>query len=92
MKVVKVSASIDYEGIVWFALYTTVENAYKGLREADYMDVAYVDNVDIAWVGLDDDKTYEGVIQLNPQIVEDTDEIRWFTWDSETKSNKEVTL
>ena len=44
------------------------------------------------WIGLDDDNTYERVIQLDPQKVEGTDEIRWFTWDSETKSNKEVTL
>lgn len=92
MKVVKVSAARDYEGIVWFALYTTVENAYKGLREADYEDVSYVDTIDIAWIGLDDDNTYERVIQLDPQKVEGTEEIRWFTWDSETKSNKEVTL
>mgnify|MGYP006969473145 FL=1 len=49
MKVVKVSAARDYEGIVWFTLYTTVENAYKGLREMDYEDVSYVDTVDMDW-------------------------------------------
>ena len=92
MKVVKVSAARDYEGIIWFALYSTVENAYKGLREADYDDVAYVNTIDIAWIGLDEDNTYDRVIQLEVEKVEGEEQVRYFTWDSETKSNKEVTL
>lgn len=54
MKVVQVTASRDYEGSVWTALFSSLEKAYEDLRNQPADTFAGVDDLDIAWVGVDD--------------------------------------
>lgn len=75
MRVVQVAALRDYEGTAWTALYSNLENAYEALREAEYDDVVWVDDVDVAWVGVDE-AYYDRVDSLVPVRGED----ETFTW------------
>ena len=63
MKVVQVTANRDYEGSVWTALFSSLEKAYEDLRNEPADTFAGVNDLDIAWVGLDDN-SYERVENL----------------------------
>ena len=63
MKVVQVTASRDYEGTVWTALFSSLEKAYEDLSNQPADTFAGVDDLDIAWVCVDDN-SYERVDQF----------------------------
>ena len=63
MKVVQVTANRAYEGSVWTALFSSLEKAYEDLRNEPADTFAGVNDLDIAWVGLDDN-SYERVENL----------------------------
>lgn len=63
MKVVQVTASADYEGTWWTVVFSSVEKALENLRNQPADTFAGIDDIDIAWVGVDDG-SYERVLNL----------------------------
>ena len=64
MRVVRVSARRDYEGISWTALFSSVDRAVEFLRHGDAVDFGGVDDIDVAWVGVDSDDVYERILSF----------------------------
>ena len=90
MKIVQVTAGRDYEGTVWTALFSSLEKAYEDLRNSPPNAFAGVDDLDIAWVGLDDN-SYERIEVFDVKFVwGEPDTVTFRKWDSETKSYVEV--
>lgn len=85
MKVVQVTAGRDYEGTVWTALFSTVEQALEVLRAQPADTFAGVDDLDIAWVGVDSD-SYERVVSLDVKFTwGEPDTVVFREWNSEKK-------
>lgn len=85
MKVVQVSASRDYEGTVWSALFSNVEQALEVLRNQPADTFAGVDELDVAWVGVDDG-SYERVVSLDVKFTwGEPDTVVFREWNSEKK-------
>ena len=55
MRVVSVSARIDYEGIFWTKLFSSVDRAVAFLRGEDGDEFGSINSIDVAWVGVDSD-------------------------------------
>ena len=64
MRVVRVSARRDYEGISWTALFSSVDRAVEFLRHGDADEFGGIDDIDVAWVGVDDDDVYERILDF----------------------------
>ena len=64
MRVVRVAARRDYEGISWTALFSSVDRAVEFLRHGDADEFGGIDNIDVAWVGVDDDDVYERILDF----------------------------
>ena len=64
MRVVRVSARTDYEGISWTALFSSVDRAVEFLRHGDADGFGGVDDIDVAWVGVDSDDVYERILSF----------------------------
>jgi hypothetical protein len=85
MKVVQVSAGRDYEGTVWTALFSSVEKAYEDLRNQPADTFAGVDELDVAWVGVDNG-SYERVVSLDVKFTwGEPDTVVFHEWNSEKK-------
>ena len=64
MRVVQVSAQRDFDGTVWTALFSSVEKALEDLRSQPADTFAGVDDLVVAWVGVDDDDAFEKVLDV----------------------------
>ena len=64
MRVVSVSARRDYEGISWTALFSSVDRAVDFLRHGDADDFGGIDDIDVAWIGVDDNDVYERILSF----------------------------
>ena len=64
MRVVRVSARRDYEGISWTALFSSVDRAVEFLRHGDADEFGGIDDIDVAWIGVDDDDVYERILDF----------------------------
>ena len=64
MRVVRVSASIDYEGIFWTKLFSSVDRAVEFLRSGDADEFGGIGSIDVAWVGVDSDDEYERILNF----------------------------
>ena len=73
MRVVRVSASIDYEGIFWTKLFSSVDRAVEFLRSGDADDFGGIGSIDVAWVGVDSDDEYERILNFDVNSVYDVD-------------------
>ena len=95
MRVVRVTAMRDYEPDAWSVLFSSVEKAFADLKATDADDFAGVDELDVAWVGVDDG-SYERVVRLDVKFTwgaEGADDTVSFTrWDSEAKKSVEFAL
>ena len=92
MKVVQVSAYRDYEGCQWTALFSSVEKAFEDLRNEPADTFACVDELFVAWVGVDGGDT-ERVFDCEVKFQwGDPDTVSFRQWNSETKEYVEVTL
>lgn len=92
MKVVQVSAQRDYEGTVWTALFSSVEQALEVLRAQPADTFAGVDDLDVAWVGVDSD-SYERVLDLSVNFQwGDPDTVSFSRWNSDTKQSEAFSL
>ena len=86
MRVVQVSAQRDFEGTVWTALFSSVEKALDDLRKQPADTFAGVDELDVAWVGVDGDDTFEKVLDLMVDFKwGDPDTVSFSRWDSDAK-------
>ena len=84
MKVVQVSASRDYEGTVWTALFSSVDKAFDWVRTVDAEQWVGVDDVDVAWVGVDT-PSYSRVCNFEAKFDFDTETVSFTEWDSNEK-------
>ena len=75
MRVVSIAASMDYEGIFWTALFSSVDRAVEFLRHGDADEFGGINSIDVAWVGVDDNDVYERI--LNFRV-----EARWLETDT----------
>ena len=64
MRVVEVSANIDYEGTFWTKLFSSVDLAVEFLRSGDAVDFGGINSIDVAWVGVDSDGVYERILDF----------------------------
>jgi hypothetical protein len=64
MRVVSVSARRDYEGISWTALFSSVDRAVEFLRHGDADEFGGIDDIDVAWIGVDDNDVYERILSF----------------------------
>ena len=64
MRVVSVSARRDYEGISWTALFSSVDRAVGFLRHGDADEFGGIDDIDVAWIGVDDNDVYERIMSF----------------------------
>ena len=86
MKVVQVSAQRDYDGTVWTALFSSVEKALDDLRNQPADTFAGVDDLSVAWVGVDGDDAFEKVLDLTVDFQwGDPDTVSFSRWDSDAK-------
>lgn len=77
MRVVRVAARRDYEGIAWTSLFSSVERAVEFLRGADGDEFAGVDDISVAWVGVDSDDTYESILNFEVNYRWDDDTVNF---------------
>ena len=92
MRVVQVSAQRDFEGTVWTALFSSVEKALQDLRNQPVDTFAGVDDLSVAWVGVDED-SFEEVLSLTVNFQwGDPDTVSFSRWDSDTKQQVAVEL
>ena len=92
MKVVQVTASRDYEGSVWTALFSSLEKAYEDLSNQPPNTFAGVDDLDIAWMSVDDN-SYDRIEVLDVKFEwGEPDTVSFRKWNSATKSYVEVKL
>ena len=73
MRVVRVAASIDYEGIFWTKLFSSVDRAVEFLRSGDADDFGGIGSIDVAWVGVDSDDEYERILNFRVEAIYDVD-------------------
>ena len=73
MRVVRVAASIDYEGIFWTKLFSSVDRAVEFLRSGDADDFGGIGSIDVAWVGVDSDDVYERILNFRVEAIYDVD-------------------
>lgn len=86
MRVVQVSAQRDFEGTVWTALFSSVEKALEDLRNQPADTFVCVDNLVVAWVGVDGDDTFEKVLDLTVDFQwGDPDTVSFSRWDLDAK-------
>ena len=64
MRVVKVSANVDYEGTFWTKLFSSVDRAVEFLRSGDADSFGGINSIDVAWVGVDDNDVYERILNF----------------------------
>ena len=83
MRVVRVAARRDYEGISWTALFSSVDRAVAFLRGADGDEFSGVDDISVAWVGVDSDDTYERVLDFEVNYRWDDDVVSFDGHDRE---------
>lgn len=93
MRVVQVSAQRDFEGTVWTALFSSVEKALDDLRNQPADTFAGVDDLVVAWVGVDGDDAFEKVLDLMVDFQwGDPDTVSFSRWDSDAKRAVEFQL
>ena len=73
MRVVRVAASRDYEGIAWTSLFSSVDRAVEFLRSGDADDFGGIGSIDVAWVGVDSDDVYERILNFRVEAIYDVD-------------------
>ena len=73
MRVVRVAASRDYEGIAWTSLFSSVDRAVEFLRSGDADDFGSIGSIDVAWVGVDSDDVYERILNFRVEAIYDVD-------------------
>ena len=78
MRVVRVSARRDYEGISWTELFSSVDRAVEFLRHGDAVDFGGIDDIDVAWVGVDDAEVYERILSFEVNYYWDEEEAVMF--------------
>lgn len=92
MRVVQVSAQRDYEGTVWTALFSSVEKAFEDLRNQPADTFAGVNDLSVAWVGVDSD-SFEEVLNLTVDFQwGDPDTVSFSRWNSDTNQNETFSL
>ena len=83
MRVVRVAARRDYEGIAWTSLFSSVERAVEFLRHGDADEFSGVDAISVAWVGVDSDDTYESILNFEVNYRWDDDTVNFDGLDRE---------
>lgn len=92
MRVVQVSAQRDFEGTVWTALFSSVEKALQDLRNQPADTFAGVNDLSVAWVGVDSD-SFEEVLNLTVDFQwGDPDTVSFSRWNSDTNQNETFSL
>ena len=84
MKVVQVSATRDYEGVQWTALFSSVDKALDWVRNVDADQWFGVNDVDVAWVGVDT-PSYDRVCDFEVRYDYAADQANFVTWDPDDK-------
>lgn len=84
MKVVQVSARRDYDGVQWTALFSSVDKALDWVRSVDADQWVGVDDVDVAWVGVDT-PAYDRVCDFSVAYDWSTDQVAFTKWDPGSK-------
>ena len=74
MRLVRVAASMDYEGVFWTALFSSVDRAVEFLRHGDAVQFGGIHSIDVAWVGVDDDDVYERILDFEVNYYWDEEE------------------
>ena len=64
MRVVSVTARRDFEGISWTALFSSVDRAVEFLRHGDADEFGGIDDIDVAWVGVDSNDVYKRILSF----------------------------
>ena len=78
MRVVRVSARRDYEGISWTALFSSVDRAVEFLRHGDADEFGGIDDIDVAWVGVDSNDVYKRILSFEVSYYWDEEEAVMF--------------
>ena len=78
MRVVRVAARRDYEGISWTALFSSVDRAVEFLRHGDADEFGGIDDIDVAWIGVDDDDVYERILDFEVNYYWDEEKAGMF--------------
>ena len=91
MRVVQVTASREYEGVQWTGLFSSVDKALDWVRNVDADQWVGVDDVDVAWVGVDT-PSYQRVCDFSVKFDWSTDTATFTKWDRDTKQNVPFTV
>ena len=78
MRVVRVSARRDYEGISWTALFSSVDRAVEFLRHGDADEFGGIDDIDVAWIGVDSNDVYVRILSFEVSYYWDEEEAVMF--------------
>ena len=78
MRVVSIAASMDYEGIFWTALFSSVDRAVEFLRHGDADEFGGIHSIDVAWVGVDDNDVYERILDFEVNYYWDEEKVVMF--------------
>ena len=74
MRVVSVTARRDFEGISWTALFSSVDRAVEFLRHGDADEFGGIDDIDVAWVGVDSNDVYKRILSFEVSYYWDEEE------------------
>lgn len=91
MRVVQVTASRDYDGVQWTGLFSSEEKALDWVRTVEADQWLGVDDVDVAWVGVDT-PSYQRVLSFSVRYDWDNDTRVFSQWDNDNKCDKEFVL
>ena len=85
MRVVRVAARRDYEGIAWTELFSSVDRAVAFLRGADADTFSGINAINVAWVGVDSDSDddYESILDFEVNSLYDEDAVNFDGHDRE---------
>jgi hypothetical protein len=78
MRVVSVTARRDFEGISWTALFSSVDRAVEFLRHGDADEFGGIDDIDVAWVGVDSNDVYKRILSFEVSYYWDEEEAVMF--------------
>ena len=78
MRVVSVTARRDFEGISWTALFSSVDRAVEFLRHSDADEFGGIDDIDVAWIGVDSNDVYVRILSFEVSYYWDEEEAVMF--------------
>jgi hypothetical protein len=78
MRVVSVTARRDFEGISWTALFSSVDRAVEFLRHGDADEFGGIDDIDVAWIGVDSNDVYVRILSFEVSYYWDEEEAVMF--------------